>query len=47
MMGSIKHDRAFQIDRHLDEDGEFRQEVQNAARALGNAVRLARAGRLE
>ncbi len=33
--------------RALDEDGEFQQEVQNAARALGNAVRLARSGRLE
>lgn len=33
--------------RALDEDEEFQQEVQNAARALGNAVRLARSGRLE
>ncbi|UWU89920.1 flavodoxin family protein [Bradyrhizobium sp. CB1015] len=33
--------------RELDEDREFQQEVQNAARALGNAVRLARSGRLE
>ncbi|MBH5386936.1 flavodoxin family protein [Bradyrhizobium diversitatis] len=33
--------------RDLDEDREFQQEVQNAARALGNAVRLARSGRLE
>lgn len=32
--------------RDLDEDSEFQQEVQNAARALGNAVRLARSGRL-
>ncbi|MDF0521206.1 flavodoxin family protein [Bradyrhizobium yuanmingense] len=33
--------------RELDEDREFQQEVQNAARALGNAVRLARSGRLD
>ncbi len=33
--------------RDLDEDGEFRQEVRNVARALGNAVRLARSGRLD
>jgi multimeric flavodoxin WrbA len=33
--------------RDLDEDREFQQEVQNVARALGNAVRLARSGRLE
>lgn len=33
--------------RDLDEDREFQQEVQNAAHALGNAVRLARSGRLE
>ncbi|MBH5367850.1 flavodoxin family protein [Bradyrhizobium glycinis] len=33
--------------RELDEDREFQQQVQNAARALGNAVRLARSGRLE
>ncbi|WP_439361640.1 flavodoxin family protein [Bradyrhizobium sp. DASA03007] len=33
--------------RELDEDDEFQQQVQNAARALGNAVRLARSGRLE
>ncbi|WP_440640771.1 flavodoxin family protein [Bradyrhizobium sp. PUT101] len=32
--------------RSLDEDREFQQKVQNAARALGNAVRLARSGRL-
>ncbi len=32
--------------RDLDEDREFQQEVQNAARAVGNAVRLARSGRL-
>ncbi|WIW49015.1 flavodoxin family protein [Bradyrhizobium sp. 62B] len=31
----------------LDEDGEFQQEVRNAARALGNAVHLARSGRLQ
>lgn len=31
----------------LDEDGKFQQDVQNAARALGNAVRLARSGRLQ
>ncbi len=31
----------------LDEDREFQDEVRNAARALGNAVRLARAGKLE
>ncbi|WFU76365.1 MULTISPECIES: flavodoxin family protein [unclassified Bradyrhizobium] len=31
----------------LDEDSEFQQEVVNAARALGNAVRLARSGRLQ
>ena len=30
----------------MDEDREFQQEVLNAARALGNAVRLARSGRL-
>jgi multimeric flavodoxin WrbA len=33
--------------RDLDEGREFQQKVQNAARALGNAVRLARSGRLE
>ncbi|RTE91698.1 flavodoxin family protein [Bradyrhizobium sp. LVM 105] len=33
--------------RELDEDGEFQQEVRNAAHALGNAVRLARSGRLQ
>ena len=33
--------------RELDEDCEFQQEVQNGARALGNAGRLARSGRLE
>ncbi|QIO33432.1 flavodoxin family protein [Bradyrhizobium sp. 1(2017)] len=33
--------------RALDEDDEFQEEVVNAARALGNAVRLARSGRLE
>ncbi|WP_025036823.1 flavodoxin family protein [Bradyrhizobium sp. DOA9] len=33
--------------RELDEDREFQQSVQNAARALGNAVRLARSGRLD
>ncbi|WP_128933270.1 flavodoxin family protein [Bradyrhizobium zhanjiangense] len=33
--------------RELDEDDKFQQQVQNAARALGNAVRLARSGRLE
>ena len=32
--------------RELDEDSEFQHEVQNAARALGNAVRLARSGHL-
>ncbi|WP_027575123.1 flavodoxin family protein [Bradyrhizobium sp. WSM1743] len=32
--------------RDLDEDSEFQQQVQNAARALGNAVQLARSGRL-
>ncbi|ANW01229.1 flavodoxin family protein [Bradyrhizobium icense] len=31
----------------LDEDHEFHDEVRNAARALGNAVKLARAGKLE
>jgi multimeric flavodoxin WrbA len=31
----------------LDDDHAFQQEVVNAAKALGNAVRLARAGRLE
>jgi hypothetical protein len=33
--------------RELDEDDEFQQEVRNAARALGSAVRLARSGRLD
>ncbi|UWU66075.1 flavodoxin family protein [Bradyrhizobium sp. NC92] len=33
--------------RELDEDHDFQQGVQNAARALGNAVRLARSGHLE
>lgn len=33
--------------RDLDEDREFQQQVRNAARALGNAVRLARSGRLD
>ena len=31
----------------LDQDGDFHQEARNAARALGNAVKLARAGKLE
>ena len=31
----------------LDEDDEFQEEVVNAARALGNAVHLARSGRLQ
>jgi multimeric flavodoxin WrbA len=31
----------------LDQDREFQEEVRNAARALGNAVRLARAGKYE
>ncbi|MBR0821462.1 flavodoxin family protein [Bradyrhizobium liaoningense] len=31
----------------LDEDHAFQQEVQNTARALGNAIRLARTGRLQ
>lgn len=31
----------------LDEDSDFQQEVRNAARALGNAVRLSRAGKIE
>ena len=31
----------------LDEDREFQDEVQNVARALGNAVKLARAGKFE
>jgi multimeric flavodoxin WrbA len=31
----------------LDQDEAFRKETENAARALGNAVRLARAGKLE
>jgi hypothetical protein len=31
----------------LDQDEAFQQEVLNVARALGNAVKLARAGRLE
>ena len=35
------------LHRVLDEDAEFRQEVQNVARALGNAVRLARSGHLQ
>ncbi|WP_018320600.1 flavodoxin family protein [Bradyrhizobium sp. WSM2793] len=33
--------------RELDDDREFQQQVQNAARALGNAVRLARSGQLQ
>jgi multimeric flavodoxin WrbA len=33
--------------RALDQDKAFQQEVLNVARALGNAVKLARAGRLE
>lgn len=33
--------------RELDEDRKFQREVQNAARALANAVRLARSGRLQ
>lgn len=33
--------------RELDEDDEFQQQVRNAARALGNAVRLARSGRVQ
>jgi hypothetical protein len=32
--------------RALDDDGEFQKQVQNAARALGDAVRLARSGQL-
>jgi multimeric flavodoxin WrbA len=31
----------------LDEDGDFHEEARNAARALGNAIKLARAGKLE
>jgi hypothetical protein len=31
----------------LDEDRDFQEEVRNAARALGNAVKLARAGKYE
>ena len=31
----------------LDEDRDFQDEVLNAARALGNAVKLARAGKFE
>jgi hypothetical protein len=31
----------------LDEDHEFQDEVLNVARALGNAVKLARAGNFE
>jgi hypothetical protein len=31
----------------LDQDRAFQQQVVNAAKALGNAVRLARAGRLD
>jgi hypothetical protein len=31
----------------LDEDRAFQKEVENAARALGEAVKLARAGKLE
>jgi hypothetical protein len=31
----------------LDDDREFQQETINVARALGNAVKLARAGKLE
>ena len=31
----------------LDEDKAFQEEVLNVARALGNAVRLSRAGKLE
>ncbi|MEI9407133.1 NADPH-dependent FMN reductase, partial [Mesorhizobium sp. Cs1330R2N1] len=33
--------------RDLDEDREFQQEVRNVACALGNAIRLARSGRLD
>jgi multimeric flavodoxin WrbA len=33
--------------QELDSDQEFQAEVRNAARALGNAVRLARSGRLK
>lgn len=32
--------------QELDEDREFQEEVMNAARALGNAVRLAWLGQL-
>jgi hypothetical protein len=32
--------------RALDDDGEFQEQVRNAARALGNAVRMARSGQL-
>ena len=31
----------------LDDDAEFQSEVLNVARALGNAIRLARSGRLQ
>ena len=31
----------------LDEDREFQEETINVARALGNAVKLARAGKFE
>jgi multimeric flavodoxin WrbA len=33
--------------RSLDNDGAFQQEMLNAARALGNAIKLCRAGKLE
>jgi hypothetical protein len=33
--------------RALDEDAAFQQEVVNVARALGNAVTLSRAGKLD
>lgn len=31
----------------LDNDGAFQQEMLNAARALGNAIKLCRAGKFE
>jgi hypothetical protein len=33
--------------KDFDEDADFHEEVRNAARALGAAVKLAQAGRLE
>ncbi|WP_407189383.1 flavodoxin family protein [Bradyrhizobium centrosematis] len=46
--GYVGYGESYATSHHeLDEDVKFQRQVQNAARALGNAVRLARSGRLQ